>query len=266
MSMGRYDQQHYSWGTFEWYFNRFKKWGLESSTFFWNEELTAQDAEVFFDKLINSEVVILGGGSSVLGLRRYQELGERFYGDRNLFAKIIHERQNKGMLTCGFSAGADQLCEYIAGSNDFERGFGLIKNTSVTLHHEWGREDELRYMARSLPHCMVFGLPNDSGIASDQGYLPSGNIWQVMEFIVDKSWDDQKDAFHIKSRMGMNVEHYYSDGRHWSFQGGEMMIRVMSPDNRSQKAWVLLHGKGIYDYWNQDWSGYYRVEDILAAH
>lgn len=270
MSMGRYDQQHYSWGTFDWYFKRFEQWGLEHSTFFWNDHLTHEDVDIFFDKLANSEVVILGGGSSILGMERYRYLGEKYYGDKDLFARILHERQNKGMLTCGFSAGADQLCQYIAGAFDYEHldpsGFGLARNVAVTLHHEWGREGDLVHMAKEMPHCMVFGLPNDSGLAVDQGFLPSGNIWQVIELLIDKSWDVQKDAFHIKTRMGMKIEHYYNDGRSWTFNGGEKMVRVMSPDNSYQDAWLVLHDRGIFDYWTQQWSGYNSIEDILASH
>jgi hypothetical protein len=270
MSMGKYDQQHYSWGTFEWYFNRFRQWGLDPSTFFWNENLRHEDVDLFFDKLVNSQVVILGGGSSILGMDRYKALGERYYGDRHLFNRILHERQNKGLLTCGFSAGADQLCQYIYGAYDYDHtephGFGLVRNVSVTLHHEWGREGDLIHMARTLPHCMVFGLPNDSGIAADQGFLPSGNIWQICEFIIDNSWDLPKDGFHIKTRQGMKIDHFYNDGRQWSFNGGDMMVRVMSPDSRHQDAWIVQNGRGIFDYWTQEWSGYHRVEDILADH
>lgn len=266
MSMGKQDQQEYSWGTFEWYFRRFKEWGLQYSNFYWNDHLTHADVELLFDKLVNSEVVILGGGSSILGMKRYQALGEKFYGDKNLFGRILHERQNKGLLTVGFSAGADQLCSYITGSYDYENGFGLAKNIAVTLHHDWGRDSELFTMARDLPQCMVFGLPNDAGIAVDQGYLPSGNIWQIIEFIVDTTWDLPQDGFHIKSRQGMNIPHRYNDGREWEFKHGDRMIRVMSTDDRYQRAWVMMPGKGIYDYYTQDWSGYHSIEDILASH
>lgn len=76
MSMGKQDQQEYSWGTFEWYFRRFKEWGLQYSNFYWNDHLEQEDAELLFDKLVHSEVVILGGGSSILGMKRYQDLGE----------------------------------------------------------------------------------------------------------------------------------------------------------------------------------------------
>lgn len=268
MSMGKQDQQEYSWGTFNWYFSKFAKYGLEYSNFYWNDYLRQEDVEMLFDKLANSQVVILGGGNSMLGMERYRYLGERFYGDKHLFRRILHERQNKGLLTVGFSAGADQVCEYISGYHHSEghdpRGFGIIRNVVTTLHHEWSRRDELRELARDLPHCMAFGLPNDSGIAADQGYLPSGNIWQMIEFIIDNSWDLPNDGFHIKTRQGLDIEHYYSDGRDWTFHHGDMMIRVMSPDNRFMKAWILQQGRGIFDYWTQEWSGYYRVEDILA--
>jgi peptidase E len=268
MSMGRQDQQEYSWGTFEWYFRRFRKWGLQDSTFFWNDHLRHEDVEIFFEKVVNSEVVILGGGNSILGMQRYKYLGEAFFGDKYLFSRLLHERQNKKLLTVGFSAGADQLCEYISAGAGFDleepHGIGLVRNTVCTLHHEWGREGDLRHLASQVPHCMVFGLPNDSGIASDQGYLPSGNIWQVNEFIIDNSWDLPKDAFHIKTRQGLKIEHYYSDGRHWAFNDGDMLVRVMSQDNRFQRAWIVKKGEGIFDYWSQEWSGYHRIEDILA--
>jgi len=265
MSMGRYDQQNYSWGTFEWYFNKFTQYGLKASTFYWDENLRPEDVEIFFDKLINSQVVILGGGSSVLGMERYKYLGERFYGDEHLFGRILHDRQNKGLLTVGFSAGADQLAEYISGGNDYMHGFGLIRNIATTLHHDWGRDSELKKMAKELPACKVFGLPNDAGIASDQGYLPSGNIWQVLEFIVDNTWDLANDAFHIKTRQGMNIPHFYRDGRNWEFKNGDMLLRVMSPDNRWEKAWIVkANGGGIFNYENQEWSGYYYVEDVFS--
>jgi len=268
MSMGRQDQQEYSWGTFEWYFRRFRQWGLQDSTFFWNDHLRHEDVEIFFEKVAESEVVILGGGNSILGMQRYKYLGEHFFGDRYLFGRLLHERQNKKLLTVGFSAGADQLCEYISAGAGFDlqepHGVGLLRNVVCTLHHEWGREGELRHLATQVPHCMVFGLPNDSGIALDQGYLPSGNIWQVSEFIIDYSWDLPKDGFHIKTRQGMKIEHYYHDGRHWSFNNGDMMVRIMSQDNSFQRAWIVTKEHGIINYWTQDWSGYYRIEDILA--
>lgn len=266
MSMGKQDQQEYSWGTFEWYFNRFTQWGLDASKFYWNDHLRHEDLEILFDKLVNSEVVILGGGSSILGMKRYQALGEIYCGDKHLFSRILHERQNNGKLTVGFSAGADQLCSFISGSYDYDMGFGLARNIAVTLHHEWGRDSELFQMARDLPHCKVFGLPNDSGIAVDQGFLPSGNIWQVTEFIVDNSWDLPKDGFHIKTRQGMNINHRYKDGREWVFKGGDMMVRVMTPDSREERAWIVQSGRGIFDYNTQEWSGYHRIEDILGDH
>lgn len=269
MSMGSQDQQEYSWGTFRWYFDFFKKWGLEARNFYWNDHMSQQDVDLLFQWLVESEVVILGGGSSNLGRQRYEALGEMYYGDAGLFQRILHERQDKGMLTVGFSAGADQLSSTMmgaleSGSNDI-RGFGLVHNVLTTLHHEWGRDESLKYAASRFPQCAAFGLPNDSGLAVDQGFLESGNIWQVIEFVVDSSWDIPNEAFHIKTRQGMNVEHYYADGRHWSFKNGDRMIRVMSQDDRFQDAWVITDGQ-IYDYYSQNRSLYPSIEAILASH
>lgn len=270
MSMGTQDSQDYSWGTFRWYFNQYKQYGLEARNFFWNENMSKDDVDLLFHWLQTTQVVILGGGSSTLGRNRYEELGTRYYGNRSLFQQIMHERQENGLLTVGFSAGADQLCTYMmgsveAGQNDIH-GFGLAHNIMATLHHDWGGEGSIINAAARFPQCAVFGLPNDSGLAVDQGFLESGNIWQVVEFIVDKSWDISSEQFHIKTRMGLNVEHYYADGRHWSFKNGDRMIRVQSQDNQFYGAWVILANGSIYDYWSQNRSLYPSIEAILASH
>ena len=269
-SMGRYDQQHYSWGTFEWYLKKFEKYGLRSSTFFWSDEMRREDVDVFFHKLWHDQVVVLGGGNSILGMERYRELGAMYYRDPGLFERILHERQDRGLLTAGFSAGSDQLGEFVHEAA-YEpmpnpRGFGLATNVMTTLHHEQGREDGIKYIAEVFPQCLVFGLPNDSGLAVDQGRLGSGNTWQLLEFIVDKSWDLANDRWHIKTRMGMKIDHFYRDGRHWSLGGGDRMIRIMSPDGRAQRVWVKpVHGP-FYDYWTQQPTGYQNIDQILANH
>jgi len=270
MSMGSQDSQDYSWGTFRWYFDFFKKWGLEPRNFFWNDHMSKADVDLLFDWLETTQVVILGGGSSMLGRQRYEALGERYYGDSSLFERILHERQDRGLLTVGFSAGADQLCSYMMGAVEADlhdiRGFGLVHNVLTTLHHEWGREGSLKYAAGRFPHCAVFGLPNDSGLAVDQGFLESGNIWQVIEFIIDTSWDIPNEAFHIKTRQGLDIEHYYPDGRHWTFHHGDRMVRVMSQDNQFHGAWILRANGQIVDYWSQNNSLYPSIEAILASH
>ncbi|PKL78472.1 MAG: hypothetical protein CVV27_03260 [Candidatus Melainabacteria bacterium HGW-Melainabacteria-1] len=270
MSMGSADSQEYSWGTFRWYFDMFRKWGLEPRNFYWNEGMSKSDVDLLFQWLQNTQVVILGGGSSMLGRQRYEALGERYYGDPTLFERILHARQDQGLLTVGFSAGADQLCSYMmgaveAGTHDI-RGFGLVHNVLTTLHHEWGREGSLQYSASRFPHCMVFGLPNDSGLAVDQGFLESGNIWQVIEFVIDTSWDIPNEAFHIKTRQGLDIEHVYCDGRHWTFHQGDRMVRVMSQDNQYHGAWIIRANGQIIDYWTQNHSLYPSIEAILASH
>ena len=269
MSMGEYHQQDYSWGTFRWYFDQFRQWGLQAIPFFWSESLRKEDVDLLFHYLSTYEVVILGGGSSFIGLQRYKDLGQQFYNERDLFGRILHQRQDQGKLTVGFSAGADQLCEYLAGMYQYHipdpYGFALAKNVVITLHHEWGGEGTIEHMARNSPHCMAFGLPNDSALALDQGYLNSGNIWQVIEFLIDCSWDVPEDGWHIKTRAGMKIAHFYCDGRHWEFNGGDKMVRVMSPDNRYRRAWIVKHD-GIIDYWSQHPSEFHNIDHILASH
>jgi hypothetical protein len=264
-SMERRDQQEYSWGTFRYYFERFRKWGLVPQTFFWTDSLSKRDAETFFDMVSKAEVLILGGGSHTLGKHRYDLLGRHYFGDAGLFGKLLHRRQAEGKLTAGFSAGAIQLADRAAYG--FEKCYALIHNVAATLHHEWGGEGELRHIAGNLGDCLVFGLPNDSGLASNQGVLGSGNKWQILQFIIDNSWDVPDEQFHIKSRQGMRIEHYYRDGRKWTFNGGDMMVRVFSPDYRYQGAWILQpHNPVVYDYWTQRPSGYRNVQHILASH
>lgn len=266
MSMGRQDQQEFSWGTFRWYFDQFRKWGLEPQTFYWNEHLSQRDAEIFFTMLRESQVVILGGGNSYMGFERYNGLGELYCGDYDLFNKLLHERQAKGLLTAGFSAGAIQLgdaCDH----DDYHKTYGLMYNVATQLHYEWGREGDLRAMAYRFPHCLCFGLPNDSGIASNQGVLESGNRWQILQFIIDNSWDLPRDGFHIKTRQGMKLDHFYSDGRKWVFSGGDILVRVISPDYHYQGTWILPSGSStVIDYWTQNATGYRDVGHILASH
>ena len=48
MSMKEYHQQEYTWNTFDWYFEKFRQWGLYAIPFFWSENLRKEDMELFF--------------------------------------------------------------------------------------------------------------------------------------------------------------------------------------------------------------------------
>ena len=260
--------QQFGWGKFEWYLNRFREWGLESYPFYYRDDLTHEEAEDFFHKVANSEVVILGGGNSSTGLSRYKAIGEHFFGDRELFNKVLHDRANRGKLTVGFSAGADQLGTILSSQiwtdlND-PVGFDMCHNIMSTLHHDSSRNEELAIGARKFPHCMIFGLPNDAGIGTTQGFLPSGNIWQVIDFVTDESWDIPSDAFHIKTRMGAGIDHFYADGRQWTFHGGDKMARVMGPDSSWQEAFIFLANGGCYHYATQSPAGYSSPEEVFS--
>jgi hypothetical protein len=264
--MGSRESQDFSWGTFKWYFDRFRPFGLNPMVFFWSDNLSRHDAEIFFDMVANAEVVILGGGEVKLGFQRYGAMGGYFFDDYDRFKHVLHHRQNIGKLTVGFSAGAVQLGDVWA-HNDDHRCYALIHNVTTTLHHEWSREAELRQLAWNFPGHLAFGLPNDAGIASNQGFLSSGNKWQILQFIIDNSWDFPEDQVHIKTRQGMGIEHIYHDGRTWTFHGGDVLIRIFSPDYRYQGTWIQSpNHPGLIDYWSQSPSRFGSIDHILAEH
>jgi hypothetical protein len=263
------ERQEFSWGNFRWYFDHYQRYGLEYFPFYWSSRLSKHDVDLLWHYLWTSEVVILGGGHSATGMARYKDLGARFDGEWGKFGRILDERRQRGLLTVGFSAGADQLCESLfrrVSTEDMNgAGFGLVRNTMVTLHHDPSRNGDLAYAAHRFPHNMLFGMPNDSGINHDWGWLPSGNVWQVYEFVTDNSWDDPSDSFHIRTRHGAGIEHVYNDGRQWTFKGGDLLVRVESPDGRWREAWMRVGGTWLH-YWSQSHSSFHSVEQILANH
>jgi hypothetical protein len=263
------ERQEFSWGTFRWFFDQYRRHGLEAFPFYWSSGLKRSDVDQLWHHLWSAEVVILGGGHSVTGVRRYKELGWRFADEWGKFGRLLHERKARGLLTVGFSAGADQLCDSmfrrVRGDEFDGKGFGLVRNTLVTLHHEPGDDGDLAFAARKFGDHMVFGLPNDSGINHDWGVLPSGNVWQVYEFVIDNSWDLPGDAFHLKTRFGAKVDHVYHDGRRWSFGGGDLLVRVEAPDGHWREAWMRVNGQWIH-YRTQQPSSFSSVEQILASH
>lgn len=263
-----YNRQQYETGTFDWYFKRFEQYGLEFVPFYWTSALRREDLDIFWHMLANSEVVILAGGSSTFGLERYKTLGALWDGEPGRFGRILHERQARGLLTAGFSAGADQLGEFLSQAAhhpmDDPDAFSLGRNIVTTLHHERGRERELMHVASSFRHCMAFGLPNDSGIYLDQGYLPSGYFWQVIQFVVDRTWDIESEQWHIKTRQGMPIEYYSPEGAHYAFNGGEMMVRIQANDNSWQAAF-LTTPTGIVDFFERRPTRFGSVEEVLAS-
>ena len=65
----------------------------------------------------------------------------------------------------------------------------------------------------------------------------------------------------------MGIEHIYHDGRQWIFNGGDVMVRVFSPDYTYQGTWIKTpHQQTLTDYWGQCPSRYVNVEQVLAEH
>jgi hypothetical protein len=265
-----YERQDYEWGTFRWYFDFYERYGLRATPFFWSGGLGQDDVDVLWHELYNADVVILGGGNSRTGMWRYKNLGYRFAGGEwGKFGRILHERKERGLLNVGFSAGADQLAEHLfqhatAPGTDTD-GFGIARNVIVRLHHEPGNLGSLAEAARNLPQCMAFGLPNDSGLFVDGGRLPSGNHWQVIEFVLDGSWDLPNDQFHIKTRHGGKIEWVGPSGRHWAFSGGQRLVRIQSDDNRFEDAWLDV-GSHLLHFGTGAPSRYDSIEEVLASH
>jgi hypothetical protein len=259
------DRQEYGYSKFRWFFDRFNHQGLQHHPFYWSSNMTKRDADKLCQMLATYEVVLFGGGNSPLGMRRYEAIGERFYGNPHKIGGLIHDRQSRGLLTVGFSAGADHLAEVMSESawGEEAKGFGVSSRIAVTLHHEAGREGTLLRGARKYPNILWFGLPNDSGLATQQGVLPSGRWWQVIEIVLDKSWDVPQEVFHIKTRYGAKVEHYYADGRHWSFANGDQVLRISG--DGVDGCWIANH-QGIREYYSQNLTGYGSVGDILGSH
>jgi hypothetical protein len=263
------ERQEYSYSRFSWYFGFYERFGLEHMPFYWTSSLRKEDVDLLWDYVWSSEVVILGGGHSQTGLRRYKDLGARFASEWGKLGRILHERRQRGLLTVGFSAGADQLCQHLfrrtqGGGGDTE-GFGLVRKTMITLHHEPSRNGDLYAAARRFPDSMIFGLPNDSGLNVDWGVLPSGNVWQVYELIIDTSWTEPSDQWHIKTRAGARIEHFDREGRHWAFGGGDLLVRIQSPDNRFDEAWMTSGGRLLH-YGTRTPSRFDSVEEVLASH
>lgn len=265
-----FSSQEFGFNKFNWFFKQYVQYGLETVPFYYSKNLQKEDADTLIELMRTSEVLILGGGNPQLGMRRYREIGAKFYNNSELFRELLHERMANGLYTVGFSAGADQLCELLSSSafSKLENpyGFGLAKNITVSLHHDSSRRGDLYHLAEQWGHCLAFGLPNDSGIGVSSGWLNSGKMFQIIEFVIDLSWDIPNDAFHIKTRQGEKIDHYYTDGRHWSFNGGNQLVRIMDPATEAQEAWIVFSKDNIIDYWTQQKTNYISINHILANH
>jgi hypothetical protein len=264
-----YRRQVFSWADFSWFFNFYRQYDLNAFPFYWSSRLTREDVGLLLESVRACEVVIVGGGNPSTGMQRYRDVGRRFYREADLFERLLHERQARGLLTVGFSAGVDQLCQFMSanlesGEPDVH-GFALCRNIIAGSHFEHGREGALFAMARRFGHCLVFGLPNDSGLAFNQGELASGALWQLIRFIVDTTWSVPEHQWHIKTRHGVKIQHMYSDGRHWAFNDGDALLRIQAPDGSRQEAFLILPGGSILDYWTQGVTPYASIGDILAA-
>ena len=144
-------------------------------------------------------------------------------------------------------------------------GFGLARRVVATSHFAHGQETWLDELARAFPSCLVFGLPNDSGLALTEGLTRSGRRAQTIEVIVDTSWDRPEDAAHVKTRQGVLVQHLDAQGRHWGFHGGDALVRVFAGGDEPDETYFVVPGKPARNAAAWERTPYGTVEDILAA-
>ncbi len=261
-------QQRFNWDSFHWFFEFYRAHGLDAFPFFWHPHLRREDVEALWHALESAAVVILGGGSPRLGMSRYRQLGADFGGDPERFRRTLEGRRSAGLLTVGYSAGTDQLCELMSSASGYGTatpGLGLARRVVATSHFAHGHEPWLAELARAFGPCLVFGLPNDSGLAVSEGRLRSGGTWQVVEAIVDTTWDRPSDHDHVKTRQGVLVQHFYPDGRHWALHNGDRLLRLWSADGAPAGAFVAGCGAPLLDYWRQAETAFATVEEALAG-
>jgi hypothetical protein len=111
----------------------------------------------------------------------------------------------------------------------------------------------------------VVGLPNDSGIAVNQGRTPRGARWQFIRFITDESWDRAEDQFHIKTRHGVRIEHRGPDGRDWKFNGGDVLVRILRDGDPRGEAYAAgPHYPGYIDFHSGEPTGIDDHERLIA--
>ena len=63
--------------------------------------------------------------------------------------------------------------------------------------------------------------------------------------------------------MGTKIDHIYNDGRHWAFNGGDRLLRVISPDGHWQNAVIITNRGNMIDYWSQRQSQYTSERDFI---
>jgi len=260
--------QVYNWERFEWFFNWYRQYGLSAFPFIWHRELRQGDVDQLWDALATAEVVILGGGRPALGMHRFRELGERFGSGPDHVPDLLRGRCAGDLLTVGYSAGVDQLCELMSsasGHGAATPGFGLARRVVATSHFALGQQSWLDELARAFPDCLVFGLPNDSGLALAEGQTASGRRWQALEVIVDTSWDRPEDSDHVKTRQGVLVQHLDAEGRHWGFRGGDTVVRVFGDSEAPDETYFVIPGKPVLDAATRGKTPYGTVDDIVAA-
>jgi peptidase E len=261
--------QRSAWEAFHWFFRYYDAYGLDAFAFVLHAKLRREDVDALWDALADAEVVILGGGNPSLGMLRFEKLGAAFHDEPGRFRRILHGRKAHGKLTAGFSAGADQLCQVMSSASGLgveTPGLALATDIIATSHFETAQEAWVTDLAKAFKHCMAFGLPNDSALAISEGRTGAGKRWQVIQAIIDTTWDRASDAFHIKTRQGVLIFHAGFDGRTQRFGGGDAVVRLLPDEGDDGRAFIVRPGLPILDYQTDQPTPFTTIEELLAAH
>jgi hypothetical protein len=202
--------------------------GLRPSVHYWRQDLGRREIRQIFQELETCAVLILGGGSSALGLTRYCGLGRTGFGEPARFKRLLETRHAQGKLTVGFSAGAEQLSTSLMGTLEYEDrlqpGLGLIQEIMVSVHYSPERADVLGRAQKLHPGCQIFALPNETGLGICQRTRADGKVEQWIEVIIDPSVDPSKPY----------ITHVDANGRTWEHSHGVRIKRVIDPATRQQ--------------------------------
>ncbi len=190
---------------------------------YWRSGLSGEEIERMFHDFETCEVLILGGGTSALGLARYREIGVAGFGDSGRFRRTLEARLARGRLTVGFSAGAEQLSSSLTGVLEYEGrvepGFALVQDLIVAVHFEPRRAGVLRRAQKLHPGHQVLALPNETALGIRQRELEDGRVWQLFEVVVDPS----------ASRSTPFVTHLDHQGGVHEHSHGTRLERIIDP-------------------------------------
>ena len=101
------------------------------------------------------------------------------------------------------------------------------------------------------------------GLPSRRVPFTAEAFFRLSNAIVDYSWDNPADAVHVKTRMGAKIQHFYPNGKEWGFNGGDLLVRLVSADEMHQEITIVTNQGEFIEYRRWKPSPYRSIEEIL---